>query len=69
MKIIQAAPLLVLASMMITFALVSFTLYPQSISFALTSPTFLVEAIAIGGFVFAILAVRMLGAVNKQLPG
>lgn len=58
MKFASTVTLLIAATMMVTFSLIAFTLFPRSLS--LENPTLLVEAILVGGLMLMVMSIRQL---------
>lgn len=65
MKTFEAAVLLVLGTVLITFVSVSFVLFARPLS--LSNPGLLMECLFVGGLVFVALAVRKLAQINRAL--
>lgn len=58
MKFASTVTLLIAATMMVSFSLISFALFPRPLS--LENPNFLVETIFVGGLMFMVMSIRQL---------
>ena len=65
MKVLESAVLLVIGTILVTFGVLSFLLFPRPLSFS--NPTFFVQALAAAGAILFALGARGLFLVSRSL--
>ena len=69
MNVFVSSALLVVASVFITFSLISLSLFHDGLSLAWGSPTLLVEVVLVAGILLLALAVKKMVSIHKALSG